>query len=238
MSQGFYLLSPARFQKKKREKKSLAITSFHWWNWLLLEMNPNVYVCMYVCVCVCVRPHRREAAAIASGCTPLYVSDPGLMKLKAWQLWGASAEPQSDGHLILPPCPRGATHIWGPCLLFARWLGAPVYPRCRRSCHICCGCHLEGLLDCHSSLSRYRWTGDITGSEADQIHVFGKLNCQVFFFSNLFICIPPHVIQSESLNWPSWLSLLIVCVMTADGHHYRNRTPKEEEMILFTLQLM
>ncbi|KAK2891841.1 hypothetical protein Q8A73_017506 [Channa argus] len=31
------------------------------------------------------REHRREAAVIASGCTPLYVSDPGLMKLKAWQ---------------------------------------------------------------------------------------------------------------------------------------------------------
>lgn len=75
--------------------------------------------------CVCARLHGREAAAIASGCTPLYVSDLGLMKLKAWQLWGASADPQSDGHLIPPPFPRGVTHIWALRLLFARWLGAP-----------------------------------------------------------------------------------------------------------------
>lgn len=56
-------------------------------------MIPNVTVSVYecvslcsVCVCVHVHPHHREAAVIASGCTPLYVSDPGLMKLKAWQL--------------------------------------------------------------------------------------------------------------------------------------------------------
>lgn len=75
-------------------------------------MIPNVSVYVYICMCsVCVVcTHGREAAVIASGCTPLYVSDPGLMKLKAWQLWVASAEPQSDGHLILLPCPRGGPH--------------------------------------------------------------------------------------------------------------------------------
>lgn len=49
--------------------------------------------CDFVCKCTCVCLHCREAAVIASGCTPLYVSDLGLMKLKAWQWWGASAEP-------------------------------------------------------------------------------------------------------------------------------------------------
>lgn len=83
--------------------------SFYWWNDLLLEMISNVtvsmYVSLYLCVCVC--PHPGVAALIASGCTPRYVSDLSLMKLKAWQLWGTSAEPESDGHLILLPLPGG-----------------------------------------------------------------------------------------------------------------------------------
>lgn len=98
-----------------------------------LEIIPNVNLTLCVCLCVhgCVCLHGGEAAAIASGCTPLYVSDLRLMKLKAWQLWGASADPQSDGHLIPPPFPRGVTHIWALRLLFARWLGAPPAPRTR-----------------------------------------------------------------------------------------------------------
>lgn len=61
----------------------------------LMKLAPfrNDSKCDFVCECTCVCLHCREAAVIASGCTPLYVSDLGLMKLKAWQWWGASAEP-------------------------------------------------------------------------------------------------------------------------------------------------
>lgn len=174
VQQGFLSPLPAHIQNTHKKE----IPRHHIFPMMKLVPFRNDSKRDCVCMCVCVCPHHREAAVIASGCTPLYVSDLGLMKLKAWQLWGASADPQSDGHLILPPRPRGAAYIWGPCLLFAQWLGAPVYPCCRRSCHICCGCHLEGLLDCHSTLSCYAEL--VYNSEADQIHVFWKWYCQAF----------------------------------------------------------
>lgn len=119
---------------------------------VLPEMIPNVAVSMnvpsYLCMCVCVCLHGREAGLIASGCTPRYVSDPGLMKLKAWHLWGASAETQSDGHLILLLFPGGVhTHLrtrHAVCTSTRRLHSTLL---CTRSCHICCPCNLGSMLD-------------------------------------------------------------------------------------------
>ncbi len=185
-------------------------------------------VCIRVCVCVCVCVHGREAAVIASGCTPLYVSDLGLMKLKAWQLWGASAEPQSDGHLILLPCPRGAhTHLrTRPAVCTV--MRCPRVPALQKV--------MPHMLWMPSGRSAWLpqqpivqpQTGDRTGSEADQINVFGKFKCQVFF-----VFVYMHTFTSSPM-WEVELILVANCGLSLLWQQtdctVETRTPGEKQI--------
>lgn len=200
MSQGHYLPSLAHIQntKLKKKKKSLAITSFRWWNWVLLEMIPNVTVCVCVRVCgsqggcsdslrlhssVCIwsRPNEAESLAVVR-C---------ICRAKEW--WAShSAAVSQGGNTHLRTLPAVCTVIPCPCVPMLQ----KVIP------------HMLWMPSGRSVWLPHKrlippWTGDITSSETDQVHVFGKFNCQVIFLIFccflvlfcLFTSIPPHVIQ-------------------------------------------
>lgn len=175
--------------------------SFYWWNYLLLEMISNVtvsmYVSLYLCVCVCVPTSRgccidslRLHSSVCIWSEPNEAESLAVVRhiCRAREWWASH----------FAAAPRRSAHIWGPCLLFAQWLGTPVYPCHRRSCHICCGCHLEGPLDCHCSFSCHP---ALTGSKSGWPNAcFGKILLTIlflFFKINLFTCIPSYAIQCE-----------------------------------------
>lgn len=170
-------------EKKKEKKNPFPIMSFYWWNDLLLEMISNVtvsmYVSLYLCVCVCVPTSRgccidslRLHSSVCIWSEPNEAESLAVVRhiCRAREWWASH----------FAAAPRRSAHIWGPCLLFAQWLGTPVYPCHRRSCHICCGCHLEGLLDCHCSFSCHP---ALTGSKSGWPNAcFGKILLTILSF--------------------------------------------------------
>lgn len=161
--------------------------------WLCLCMCPCI--CVYVCVCVptsrgCCIDSLRLHSSVCIWSEPNEAESLAVVRhiCRAREWWASH----------FAAAPRRSAHIWGPCLLFAQWLGTPVYPCHRRSCHICCGCHLEGPLDCHCSFSCHP---ALTGSKSGWPNAcFGRILLTIlflFFKINLFTCIPSYAIQCE-----------------------------------------
>lgn len=164
------------FKTQNWKKKSVAITSFRWWNWVLLEMILNVTVCVCVgvyasqggcsdslrlhsSVCIWSRPNEAESLAVVR-C---------ICRAKEW--WAShSAAVSQGGNTHLRTLPAVCTVILCSCVpMLQKVMPHMLWMPSGRSVWL----PHEHLLP--------PWTGDLTSSETDQKHVFGKFNCQMIY---------------------------------------------------------